>query len=409
MHSRTKSTFDPSHAGPDDLLHRLTTFIAGEAPGARLPGVHVLAKQMRTSPVTLRLAVQQLVDAGMLQTRSRSGTYVASRQVAGPVALLSVHDLLHPRASRFLLYLMGELRQRLAAQGRETRLFIGERRPWEKTTTTPVEAEAQTPRDFLHSLRAGQFSAVVSLSALKIEPWLAMAQAMRIPIVGTNEHCPAYVDIASQEAVRFAVRRLLERGHRKLAFMGWKQTEGQPHPRTNLAAFVDEMHKRGGRVEPAWIASEFHPTRPYAGADALRELWTAKREKFDGLIITDDVLARTALPAIASMGPSVADRLAVVCHANQDDSLSSPYPMSWIRVERSPIADAIMTLLDESTMPDRRPRALRVPVAWVESSSHSDAPANLWIAHDGVTTVANEPFVPTVPTSTPVHTQGVRV
>ncbi len=409
MNNRTKPTLQRSNAGPDDLLHRLTTLVAGEAPGARLPGVHVLARQMGTSPVTLRLAVQQLVDAGVLQSRSRSGTYVASRRVAGPVALLSVHDLLHPRASRFLLYLMGELRQRLAAQGRETRIFIGERRPWETLTTTPADTEAQTPRDFLHSLRAGQFSAVVSLSSLKIEPWLAMAQAMRIPIVGTNEHCPAYVDIASQEAVRFAVRRLLERGHRKLALLGWRQTEGDPRRRSSTTAFAQELTKHGMRVEPAWVAGEFHPTRPYAGADAVREVWTAKREKFDGLIITDDVLARTALPAIASLGSSMAERLAVVCHCNQDDTLVSPYPVSWIRVERSPIADAMMKLLDTAAMPDHPPRALRVPVAWVESAAHSDAPANLWLAHDSVTPITNEPFVPTVPTSTSVHTQEVRV
>ena len=73
--------------------------------------MHVLAEQMKTSPVTLRLILQQLVESGTLESRSRSGTYVRQQSGARPIALMTTHDLLHPQASRYELFLMGDLRQ----------------------------------------------------------------------------------------------------------------------------------------------------------------------------------------------------------------------------------------------------------------------------------------------------------
>lgn len=45
-------------------------------PGSRLPAERTLAKQFSVSPMTARRALHELVEAGLLERRSRDGTYV---------------------------------------------------------------------------------------------------------------------------------------------------------------------------------------------------------------------------------------------------------------------------------------------------------------------------------------------
>ena len=130
----------------------------------------------------------------------------------------------------------------------------------------------------------------------------------------------------------------------------------------------------GLAADPHLIRDEFHPTRRFAGADALRELWVSRRDRFDGLIITDDVLGRTALPALAAMGPAMANRVSVVCHANEGDPLIAPFPIAWMRVERQPIVDALLQQLNVTAAPQKN--FTSSPIVWVDAAMRSDAPAH---------------------------------
>lgn len=53
------------------------------APGAPLPSVRELARELRINPATVAKGYQRLVDAGVLQVRRGEGTFVAD---APPVA-----------------------------------------------------------------------------------------------------------------------------------------------------------------------------------------------------------------------------------------------------------------------------------------------------------------------------------
>ncbi len=72
---------DPSDATPiwsqiEEGLRRLVASGA-LAPGAVVPSVRDLAKELRVNPATVAKAFQRLTDAGVLTVRRGDGTYVA--------------------------------------------------------------------------------------------------------------------------------------------------------------------------------------------------------------------------------------------------------------------------------------------------------------------------------------------
>ena len=72
---------DPSSATPiwsqiEDGIRRLVASGALE-PGAAVPSVRDLAKDLRINPATVAKAYQRLTDAGVLTVRRGDGTYVA--------------------------------------------------------------------------------------------------------------------------------------------------------------------------------------------------------------------------------------------------------------------------------------------------------------------------------------------
>jgi GntR family transcriptional regulator len=74
---------DPADAVPiwrqiEDGVRRLV--VSGSlAPGAAVPSVRELARELRVNPATVSKAYQRLTDAGVLEVRRGEGTFVADR------------------------------------------------------------------------------------------------------------------------------------------------------------------------------------------------------------------------------------------------------------------------------------------------------------------------------------------
>lgn len=67
-------------------------------PGARLPGERALAAQLTVSRETLRHALRQLADEGVLQPSPQRGWYVAANMITEPASeLRSFTDMAHAR------------------------------------------------------------------------------------------------------------------------------------------------------------------------------------------------------------------------------------------------------------------------------------------------------------------------
>jgi len=67
---------------PHRVIQYLRQLISAEAPGAALPSVRTLMKQLNVSPATVRTAFAQLAAEGLLDARPGRGTFSARRQAA---------------------------------------------------------------------------------------------------------------------------------------------------------------------------------------------------------------------------------------------------------------------------------------------------------------------------------------
>ncbi|MCC6579670.1 MAG: substrate-binding domain-containing protein [Phycisphaeraceae bacterium] len=352
-------------------------------PGQRLPGVGALARQFQAGTTTVRLVLAQFGQEGLVESRNRSGTYVAQRTGPAPIGILSVMDVFPPEGSRYFQFLMGEVRRELEERGLPARMYVGDYRPWELPVEQPYQLGIRPPASFLADLRAGRLAGVVAVDTGESPAWLPEFVHGPTPMVGMGffSQMPSFIRMANPTAM--AVKHLVEQGRRRLAIMCWRSLH--PRERQDLidrTVFTDAVRQHGLTVEPAWINDDFNPARRNAGANALRELWGSRREKFDGLVIADDVLARTALPALAQMNLSPG-RLSIVCRANHGDQRLAPWPIDWFTTDFRPLAKALVRqLLDRSAQPTL-PDGLIVPcVDFIESSIDSEAGFKSQVAMD---------------------------
>jgi GntR family transcriptional regulator len=94
---------NPADAAPiwrqiEEGIRRLIA-IGTLAPGAPVPSVRDLARELRVNPNTVSRAYQRLTDAGVLSVRRGDGTYVADEPV--PMKKSERHELLHDAAARY--------------------------------------------------------------------------------------------------------------------------------------------------------------------------------------------------------------------------------------------------------------------------------------------------------------------
>src|ERR1043166_3804663 len=93
----------PADAAPiwrqiEEGMRRLIA-VGALAPGASVPSVRDLARELRVNPNTVSRAYQSLTDAGVLSVGDCAGAYVADEPV--PMKKSERHELLHDAAARY--------------------------------------------------------------------------------------------------------------------------------------------------------------------------------------------------------------------------------------------------------------------------------------------------------------------
>jgi DNA-binding LacI/PurR family transcriptional regulator len=94
-----------------------------------------------------------------------------------------------------------------------------------------------------------------------------------------------------------------------------------------------------------WLRCTVPPETPGAGWEQFREMWAAREEKPDGLLVTDDMLFRDVALAILDLRLSVPQQLQVVAHANKGSGVAYPFPASCLEVDLNEWAAAMMDRL----------------------------------------------------------------
>ncbi|HWL53900.1 MAG TPA: GntR family transcriptional regulator [Chthoniobacteraceae bacterium] len=330
------------------LYQQVLTHLRGEiarlSPGSRLEPEHAMAARFSVSVVTIREALRILASENMIERHAGRGTFVSEGAPAantGHVAILIDQDVSHPQSSPVYLRMAQTLREHLAGEGVGSRLYVGNNPPG-------VQKPDLNSPEFLIDLKEGKISGVAALLAQPSRQWLDEVERQQLPVVAFG-HMEGYANRC--EFVADYLPRSLEmlraQGCRTVGFVGWFGHAVDPAP--HLANLCREIERLGMETRLSWVRHDGNPCEEGAGWEKFRELWRAETEKPQGVIISDDLLFKSVIPAIPELGIAVPEELRLVVRTNKGIPLLCPFPIS--RLEADPkecaihLGEKLLTLL----------------------------------------------------------------
>jgi len=327
-------------------------------PGDKLDTVLDLAKRFEVSKAVISQAIVILAREGLLDRRHGSGLFVKDARAAKLVGILLDPDIAHPRTSHFPLKVAQLLRQFFAGHGLRTRLYMGFREP-------DNDDPKLTCPEFLPDVLAHKLSGVAVVSTRVHEEWLEPLEQQGVPVVGArmDHSCPKSCDY--ELLAREGVRRLVRQGCRKIAAIGGLGDAAEGGP---LEAFRSELRVQSIPVIESWIRGDLQQNIAGAGWNEFREIWMARGEKPDGLLLMDDTLLRDVSIAIMELGIRVPEQLRIVSHANKGADMFIPFPITLAQVDPQLHAEIMGTKLLQmlNTGAVAQPQVI-TPFEWIEA------------------------------------------
>ncbi len=293
----------------------------------RLPPVRTLALELGASVPTVRAAQSLLAREGLIEVRHGAGVYVSDRVLTRRVGIYSETDLLQPRTSTYHREVVRGMRQFFEEQGMQAEIYMGK-------TVFGGQPDQPTCQRFLEDVAAGRLDGVVFTQVPHEKEWCQWVVGFPLPAVGTR--CRYDVEMDLQEMMRMGVEALVAKGCRHLALLAWG---------ASADLFASCLASHGLEYRARWVRCDLQPNLAGAGWQELRELWSAYREKPDGLLILDDVLAEDAAKAMAELRIRIPEQLWVVTHANKGGEFGFPFPATRLEVDPAEEARALGVMM----------------------------------------------------------------
>jgi DNA-binding LacI/PurR family transcriptional regulator len=323
-------------------MPRLTTIRpAAESIGYTLLRCLRSRAEQPTQPGRRVLFRGQLIEG---ETTGPVAVPAAAAPVARPrVAIVSELDVLNPCMGSYYPNLLWALRTHLRRHGVDADLYMGETQP---ADAYPVRT---TCRRFVSDLDAGRLDGVIALDFDWRQDWLPAARTAGLPVVGTRPEFDHAVYPDDAGFLREAARRLADQGCRRLGYLGWSTNAADPPGLREAAGAA------GLELREEWIRGDLHPDLEGSGWEEFREIWSA-RERPDGLIVADDVLAVSADKAIRELGIRVPEQLHLAVAGNRGSGIRYSVPVTLLELDTPDYAvqlgDMLLRLLKHEPVPE---------------------------------------------------------
>lgn len=343
-----------------ELRQRLQRLRTGDA----LPTIASLRAEYGVSLATVDRALRELRQEGVIEVRHGSGIYATGRSHVMNVGLYFSFDLLAPQIGvfpRLLLQGLHEQAGNLAGLQLRHYLSVGDGSPWNARADTLAGDVRRHLVDgiIMVALYGGEFA------------------DLPVPVValGALPQATHRVDLDYAAMVRQAVGVLRRRGCRRLAYLGHNPAE-LPDPdhfaygealrsRGVAAVFRREAAKCQVVTHPEWLCGSGVSGLPDVvkqGHDSFCALWTARRDRPDGIVSVDDYLTAGALAAMRELGVAPGRDVHLVSHANTGSDLLAGEPVTRIEFEAASVARALLTAVTSLiTGHPRVPKTILVP------------------------------------------------
>lgn len=322
------------------------------APGDRLPTEAGLSKQFAASRTTVARALRDLGHSGMVVRRQGSGTFVAGGDDAGPSIRASsiAYCPLFVGSLSELPYVEGEIHHHLAdlAAADSVQLVLQcltsrlpDRR--EAMLRTAEELASRPVRGVLY-YAAEMPEEESSVNQEVVDLLRAAGKAVVLvdrDIVGYPDRSDlTRVGFDNRRAAAIATRHLIERGCRRIAFVGIPERSTAVHER--MLGYREGLASHGVPVDDALA---LFPER--VDAAFCQEL--IKTHGVDGVLCKSDRMAASVARGLGELGVKIGE--SVLLAGFDDDPVASllPVPLTTTRLPADQLAaaayDALLKVL----------------------------------------------------------------
>lgn len=285
------------------ILNRIRTGIY--RPGQRLPSERELAEDLDISYLTVRRGLQELVDAGVIFRRARVGTFVQEMravELANRVAIVLPDYLGEPGSNHpFFPIIMRAILSGLDQRDSSVTIVsykrsqfwhdAGEAMLARRVTGAIIWASSAVPADQMRRLNDEGIK-VVLLNAAGLWPELHFST----------------VSLDFTTTIREALQRLIDLGHRHIAWLAYEETRYRQYEEKLVAEFSAKY----GLKNPSKIIRRMPPDpHEYTGYDEL-----LTKEPPTAILMQDELTAHEVYRACQKAGLRVPEDISLVALAD---------------------------------------------------------------------------------------------
>jgi DNA-binding LacI/PurR family transcriptional regulator len=257
-----------------------------------------------------------------------------------------------------------QLRRLLKSAGHPVRLYFGDNGP----DRSPREV---TCTEFLEAVDRDELAAVAMLNAPRSPRWCEPLARRHVPIVATMGGYDGSVLMDTPGLLRAATERLVAAGRRRIALLRWARGVDAAWPDdAELRVFRAVLAEHGLPFHNQWVRGDINPSSQGSGWEEFREIWSAGPGHPDALVVTDDVLFRSAVPAIVQAGIQVPAELLIATHAVKGADCFCPFPVLSIEVDPDEMARELSAMLCRLLRGEKLPHSQVVlPARWTDDEA----------------------------------------
>lgn len=258
---------------------------------------------------------------------------VSSPERSGCVAITIDQDICDPQTSPVYLQIAQEVRGLLAEAGMTSRLYIGQNPPAE------AHPDFHCP-EFFQDVEEGKIRGVIGVLAHGQSDWIDALEKKGIIATGFGESFTYNVSEDVEQFFVSAVEELVQRGRRRIGLLAWG---GFDLWRSRQAEMFRKVLEEAGLpvIEP-WIKDDIYPSLDGSGWSMFREIWSARRERPDGLVVVDDFFLDGVAFAVGDMGIQIPEQVEIVANLSGKPVGRYPFPITAWQTDVPAIARALV-------------------------------------------------------------------
>ncbi|WPJ96467.1 GntR family transcriptional regulator [Coraliomargarita algicola] len=316
------------------VIQMVTKMAKEYGPGAKLPTAQKLAKQLGVTLTTLDRSLGKLESKGVIHRRQGSGIYVCENSFSKNIGMVFGRNIFQMGSSTFYLLLLQHCELRASMEQEQFSFYLS---PPQSPTNTSAHF---INNDLADSIKRGKLDGLLicEVEEYEVEDWLINQDIPIVALSSGNNSIPR-VGIDTRNLIHSSMQALAAQGCKTVGLLGIlarDYTIFEKAAKKYQLEIVDEcvIHPEDEKAPPVHIHEEL-------GLDWMHkclERCGGAQGLPDGLLITDDILARGACLCLKEYKIRPGKDLQIASHANKGSLILEYWQDDLILAEVDPAA-----------------------------------------------------------------------